>query len=214
MSSQRFWPFNCPAYAELTVNKGISLRVILTLAEPIVVLSVNHEECTMYRISLFIIGFIVASSLSAAPLKHIELTDGSVINAEVIALNQGVYTLKSPTLGTMTLAEDKIKVIRSQPAAETPSKQTLRSNQIEALQGLVLNNEDTMEKIMDLQNDPEIQDILQNSEITQAVKAGDLSSLMKQPAFMELLNNPSIQDIQKEILADPEAQALKEQLLR
>lgn len=166
----------------------------------------------MYRISLFIIGFIVASSLSAAPLKHIELTDGSVINAEVIALNQGVYTLKSPTLGTMTLAEDKIKVIRSQPAAETPS--TLRSSQIEALQGLVLNNEDTMQKIMDLQNDPEIQDILQNSEITQAVKAGDLSSLMKQPAFMELLNNPSIQDIQKEILADPEAQALKEQLLR
>jgi len=165
----------------------------------------------MYRISLFIIGFIVASSLSAAPLKHIELTDGSVINAEVIALNQGVYTLKSPTLGTMTLAEDKIKVIRSQAAA---SKQTLRSSQIEALQGLVLNNEDTMQKIMDLQDDPEIQEILQNSEITQAVKAGDLSSLMKQPAFMELLNHPSIQDIQKEILTDPEAQALKEQLLR
>ena len=167
----------------------------------------------MHRIQLLFILCCCINPLSAAPLKQIELTDGSMITAEVLALKQGVYSLKSPTLGNIALAEDKIKVIRSHPA-ETAAQYTLQAGQIEALKGLVLNNKASMEKIMALKDDPEIQKILQNPELSQAVKTGDLSALLQQPAFKELLNNPDIQEIQKEILADPEVQALKEQLLR
>ena len=61
--------------------------------------------------SLFLVS-IAAASASAGGIREVELTDGSVITGEVLSLSNGVYSVKSETLGTMKIGESKIRAIR------------------------------------------------------------------------------------------------------
>lgn len=147
------------------------------------------------KYSLLLLLFLAFSALANDSLSQIELTDGSTITAQVISIQADVYTVRSQTLGTIQLDASQIRSIQLQP---TPTHNAL--SDIQALQGLIMSDHDLMQKVLDLQDDPQVQRILQNSEITQAAQAGDLNTLMANPEFKKLLENQSIQAIQKEIL--------------
>jgi len=56
--------------------------------------------------------FILAGQAFAAEPAEINLRDGSVIRAEVISLQDGLYTLKSETLGTIVIEKSQISSIK------------------------------------------------------------------------------------------------------
>ena len=65
------------------------------------------------RTGLMMLLALASNCLFAAELQRIVLQDGSSVNAEVLSLNNGVYTLRSPTLGKVTVSAGQVHTIQS-----------------------------------------------------------------------------------------------------
>ncbi len=138
--------------------------------------------------------FVFVSGLgTAAETRVIELTDGSTLTGEVVSLADGVYTVRSNSLGTIKINETKVRAIRSKGKAPDVT------GDIKSLQDSMLGQTDIMSMIQGLQNDPEIQKVLTDPEIMKAAQAGDIAALMSNPKFMRLMNNQSVREIQKKL---------------
>jgi hypothetical protein len=136
-----------------------------------------------------------ASVVNAAETREIELTDGSVITGEVVSLSGGIFTVRSATLGTLRIEESKVRIIRLQgPAAPSEA-----GGRVKSLEDKMLGDSEIMDTIRALQNDPDLQKILQDPEIMNAVQTGDIAALMRNPEFMKLLNKQAVQDINKKL---------------
>ena len=152
--------------------------------------------------SLFFFMSILYGSVFAGEFRMIELADGSRVYGEIVSFNNGVYTLNTDSLGIIEIDESEIRVIRFKSdglkSEEWASpERTLIKPEIRDLQRSMISDEEIMNMIFSLQNDPAIQDILSNPEIMNAVKSGDITTLLANPKFMNLLNNIHIKEIQK-----------------
>jgi hypothetical protein len=144
--------------------------------------------------------YLVLSSLNAnaGQLREIEMTDGSVITAEVLSLTGGIYTVRSDSLGTIRLEESKIRAIRTQPSG--PQKNISGSVEgVRSVQEKMMSDKEIMSMIQSLKDDPAFKKALEDPSVMQAVEAGDVAALMANPQFMKLLNNATVQDIQKKV---------------
>jgi hypothetical protein len=145
---------------------------------------------------------LTAVPVSAFEINEIELADGSLILAEVIALDENNYTLHSDVLGTFQVDRSRIKAIRqkgSEAPAPAQGKGAAATNddQIKAIQEKIVSNKESVDAILSLQNDPDVQAVLEDQEMMKAAASGDISSLMANPKFMKLLTKPEIQAIGK-----------------
>jgi len=141
---------------------------------------------------IFLTLAIAAGMVTAAEMREIVLTDGTIITGEVVSLTGGVYTVRSATLGTLRIEESKIRTIRSKNSAGTSAN---TGGEVMSLQNKMMSDDEVMNMIQGLQNDPEFQEILQDPEIMKAVQAGDIAALTANPKFMRLLNNQAVKDI-------------------
>ena len=156
-------------------------------------------------ICFFILTIFLSGNTAASEVTQIQLTDGSVISGKIISFKEGAYTLRSDSLGTITIDESQIQLIRMDSSGKDLWAPAGTSNDsmertIQSLQKSITNDPQVMELIQALQNDPEIQTLIQDQAIVDAVSAGDINSLMDNPEFIKLFENPSIQQIQKEII--------------
>jgi len=156
-------------------------------------------------LSLFLVS-IAAASASAGDIREVELTDGSVITGEVLSLTNGVYTVKSETLGTMKIGESKIRAIREKDhgaagsAQSGPTGSPASSNvPVKSLQDKMMSDGEIMTMIKSLQSDRDFQKILEDPEVMKAVNSGDIAALMANPGFMKLLDNKTVLDIQNKV---------------
>ena len=149
--------------------------------------------------NLLMMGFLISTG-AAGELGQVELIDGSVICGEIISSEGGIYTLKTSTLGTVRIEVSSIRAIRFEPPAQVKGKeQALRTTpteaQVHALQQLMMGDPEIIRMLLTLLNDPDVQGILEDPSIIEAVNAGDIEALTSNPKFMKLLENPTIQDI-------------------
>jgi hypothetical protein len=152
--------------------------------------------CTALALGLFL------GSAQAGEMKEIVLKDGSVLTGEVVSLANGMYTVRSDSLGTIKLEESKVRAIRERPAAPggaLASNNSAAAADATSLQEKMMSDQEIMSKIRSLQDDPEFQALLQDPKIMQAVNAGDVAALSADPRFMKLLNNPTVRDIQNKV---------------
>jgi len=152
--------------------------------------------------------FIVAwfCNVKAEQISEIELIDGGVVFGRIVSLQDGQYVIQTNTLGTVNIDEEKIRVIRIKHGpsqrndpATPPAKPY--SEDVQNLQKTIVENEVIMQKILALQNDPRMQEILQDPEIMKALDSGNFAALLSNPTFLEMMNSPEILEIQREILA-------------
>lgn len=153
----------------------------------------------------FLFGFVVALSLTAGSarageVREIELKDGSIITGEVVSLNNGIYTIKSGTLGSLKVEESKMNVIRPKSPPRGPGA-AQNNTDIEAtsLQHNLMSDQEIMGMILSLQNDPDFKKLLEDPEVMKAVSEGNIAALTANPKFMKLLGNPTVQEIQKKV---------------
>ncbi len=146
-------------------------------------------------LSVILVLFALAAAANAAETREIELTDGSVITGEVLSLSEGIYTVRSATLGTLRIEASNIRVIRLKGSADLGDA----GGRVRPLEDKMSGDREIMDAIRALQNDPDIQKILQDPEIMKAVQAGDIAALMRNPEFMKLLNKRALQDINKKV---------------
>ena len=141
---------------------------------------------------MFLTLAVAAGMATAAEMREIELTDGTIVTGEIVSLTGGVYTVRSATLGTLRIEESNIRTIRLKDSA---GSSTNTGGEVMSLQNKMMSDGEIMNMIQGLQNDPEFQEILQDPELMKAVEAGDITTLVANPKFMRLLNNQSVKDI-------------------
>ena len=147
-----------------------------------------------FLLSLLMTG-VLATGSAAAEIKEVELIDGSVITGEVLSLSSGVYTIRTGSLGTLTIDDTKVRAIRPQ-SSSSPSP---RAGDVKTLQDTMLSNTEVMGLITSLKDDPQFTKALEDPEVLNAVSSGDIASLMANPRFLELLHNPTVQEIQHKV---------------
>jgi hypothetical protein len=152
-----------------------------------------------------------------ADVREIELRDGTVLRGEIVLLDDGTYTIRSESLGETRIAASEVRVIRfpaqgtgpaavgdsapagARPESEEPGEPPRAGDvkrEVEEIQRSLAGDGSLMDIITSLGDDPEVQAVLSDPRLMQAVQSGDLSTLMASPKFMDLLANPRIQEIQ------------------
>ncbi|MBW1690510.1 MAG: hypothetical protein DRG87_08345 [Deltaproteobacteria bacterium] len=149
--------------------------------------------------ALLLFGVLI-SNVSAGGIGEVELIDGSVIRGEIISSEGGIYALKSDTLGTIRIEASKIRTIRFKHQLERHGKKRdavpdSPEAQVQVLQQLIMGDQEILHMILSLLNDPDIQGIVEDPSIIEAVNRGDIEALSSNPKFMRLLDNPAIQEI-------------------
>lgn len=145
---------------------------------------------------LIVGAFLVAqgaAALFAAPNPRIELVDGTVLEGEVLSFNGSLYTIRSATLGTITVEANKVRSIRMGGPSQVGQQE------IQELQQQIMGNPEILNTILGLQDDPDVQAVLQDSQLMKAVQAGDLDRLLSSPTFLKLLQNPRIREIGRSV---------------
>ncbi len=151
-------------------------------------------------ILITILGLSIFASVALAQkVSKIELNNGSVIMGEVTGVNNGTYSINSPEMGTLQIAEKNIKQIgfanSSENLTHSPKSTDISPEKMDALRNKLLGDKDTMGMVMSLQNDPQFQEVLKDPDIINAIKSGNTAALMNNEKFMQLKNNPTVQKI-------------------
>ena len=152
----------------------------------------------------FILLVFLYGSAFAGGLMEVELIDGSMVSGEIISFSDGIYTLRSGVLGTVKINESKIKLIRFKSYGGTEGEtvrplNTSVNEELQAIQKSIMNDQNILRMILSLQNDPDIQELLQDSVIMEAVNSGDFSALMSSPKIIKILQKPELQEIQEAV---------------
>ncbi|MBU0995262.1 MAG: hypothetical protein KJ737_22425 [Proteobacteria bacterium] len=157
---------------------------------------------------LALTGFVAQASADRS--GEFILNDGSKIVGKVISLDNGIYKIRSDTLGMISIEESKIRSFNyngGEPQAQENGQginsglpDTIQGIDVRAIENNILENENILQMVMALQNDPAIQSIINDPNLKNAIETGDINALMNNPAFLELLNNTRIKEIQKEII--------------
>jgi hypothetical protein len=159
---------------------------------------------------------LAASPLSAADpdvgLSRIELTDGSVVIGEVLGMSGGVYSVRTPSLGTLGIESSRIRAIRQRMRpdrhATGAGSDTGLANpgsdygaQVESMQRQMVGNADVMQMIVGLQNDPALQRAMADPELMGLISSGNLDAIREHPSFRALMNHPGIRAIVEQMQA-------------
>jgi hypothetical protein len=159
----------------------------------------------------------------AAPVRaadvRVTLRDGSVVVGEIDSLRDGVYTLRSATLGPVQLKQSDIRHIDMTAGAAAPPARAAAApkgtspesgspqgasapaarTQVEALQQRILGNDAVLSSVIALQDDPQFQAVLNDPAIADAIRAGNLDALVGNPTFRSLLDNPKVREINRQL---------------
>ncbi len=155
----------------------------------------------------WLIASLLGLCIGLGPLRagesRIELRDGSVIGGEVIAVGDGVYRVRSASLGEIQVRESDVLAIRPGGSGTPAAAATDTGNQdsaFAAVQQQLLGNPQTMDAISRLQGDAEVTAALTDPEFMRLITAGDVEKLRTDPRFRRLMENPSIQAIVEQVL--------------
>jgi hypothetical protein len=146
-----------------------------------------------------LIGF--TSGVFASPT--IELKDGSRIQGEIQSLENGVYTVVSPSIGTVHVAQSNIaRIVYSGDSANAAGSSAKSSapddamtREIQQAQTRLAQDPAAMQSIMSLQSDPQIQAILNDPAIAKAIQDGDFMSLLGNAKIQALENNEHVKQL-------------------
>ncbi len=161
-------------------------------------MQINKGDNTKKIISGCMLMLALNGLAYCAQTSRLELTDGSVIKAEVISLKNGIYTLNTGALGEIKLEASKIKNIEIANQEVNPADNAIKSK-TEQLKQQITNNPGTAKIIAGLATDPQFQEIVKDPEIVNAAKSEDIKALMSNKKFMNLLNHPKVKEIQNEL---------------
>jgi len=138
-----------------------------------------------------------AGSAPAGELRRIVLTDGSVLAGEVVSYQDGVYTVRTDALGTISIDDTRIRSIRTPGEASVPPAREVPSGSVaEQMQS----DEEIMEMIRSLKDAPDFRQVLDDPDLLRAVERGDLATLISDPRFRKLLEDPNVLEIKKKMV--------------
>ena len=147
----------------------------------------------------FLLCMTLPVAVHAGELQEIVLIDGSIIVGELVSLTNGIYTIKTATLGDLKVEDARVETIRNKSGRMERSEKASVQQEIIAIQQKMIADESIIQLILALQNDPDFQDILQDESIMKAISSGDFNALIANPKIVKLMNNSSVQEIKRKV---------------
>jgi len=152
----------------------------------------------------------VTSSFADQAGQVITLKDGSQIKGELSGIENGVYTVKTPTMGDVHVPVSNVASITNSkiPITAPPANHTAGNyaspgqlsgdmpnmdQQIMSQQQKLMSNPEDMADVQQMAQDPEIMKLLSDPALVQAVTSHDYQAIQSNPKVQELLNNPKMQ---------------------
>jgi len=140
---------------------------------------------------------LLGLAFGALASPTIELKDGSRIQGEIQSIENGVYTVLSPSIGTVHVAQSNIvrivyggDVSDSAPSSgKSTASDGAMTRDIQQLQTRLAQDPAAMQSIMSLQSDPQIQAVLSDPAIAKAIQDGDYLSLLGNAKIQALESN-------------------------
>jgi len=159
------------------------------------------------KIIIFCLSFLALNAAAyCGQVNKIELSDGTVINGEIVSFANGVYTIRTLALGEIKVGALRVSKIESlnrsltnTPDASVASPSNLTPSQIDSYKQRLLDNPESAAIVTGLSTDPQIQELAKDPQIADAAKAGDIQALMKNKKFMSIVNDSRIQEEIKKI---------------
>jgi hypothetical protein len=147
---------------------------------------------------------VTAVGVFSAEVSEIYLDDGSVLRAEIVSLRDGVYTLRSASMGEFTLDATRVSQVGSRQADQSAPDQSTRQPfsspadfqaKVASTQAAIMNDPEAMQAVMAMASDPEFKKFTEDPEAVAALKAGDTAALLKNPQFRAMMEDPKMQGI-------------------
>ncbi|MDD1475102.1 hypothetical protein MEO41_28105 [Dolichospermum sp. ST_sed4] len=104
-------------------------------------------------------------------LSKIELSDGSLINGEIVSFLNGVYTIKAATVGDITVACDKVVKIESASHVSTyrtTQPADLTQTQVSAYKQKLMENPENAAIVKGIAKNSGLQEMADDPEILDA----------------------------------------------
>ncbi|MBF0483807.1 MAG: hypothetical protein HQL25_03765 [Candidatus Omnitrophica bacterium] len=149
-----------------------------------------------------IIFFVTISVPLSYAENVIHLKDGSDIKGQVLSLTNGFYTIKTDTLGELTVKSEDVANISNTtlpPQQTTPALPAETSAQMDQVKNQIMADPGLMQDIQALMNDKEIMQILQDPEFSKAVMNKDIQAVQNNPKTQELMNNPNMKKMMEKV---------------
>lgn len=154
----------------------------------------------MRRLIPFLLAWPLAAA-AAGELTTFELTDGSVITGELIAIDAGGYSVRSPSLGVVQIDQSDVQVMRRGPPlpaaadAAGAAGDAAGAADLAAMQQRLLGDPEVMSQILALQNDPTVRAAVADPAVLQALGSGNIEALQGNESLRRLLDLPAIRAI-------------------
>ncbi len=155
---------------------------------------------TMKKTSLYLpVVFLLFINVGFCnELRKIKLQDGNVINGNILSLKDGVYSIKTTSLGTIKVKESEIdEIVKAEKTSFSSENDLLET--LDSLQKMMMDDKKTMKLIESMQGDSNVQQILNNPELLKAVSSLDVETLMGNEEIINLTTNPTVQEIKSKI---------------
>lgn len=158
-------------------------------------------------LALMLLGLTGAGSVAADDLTRFELTDGSVLVGEALGLADGVYRIRTRTLGDLDVEASRIRRMERAGAgagglagagfgaAGDNAAPPGYAGQIQGLQQRMVGDSGIMESIIALQGDPDLQRAIADPELIGLITSGNVEALRNHEGFGRLMQHPGIRAI-------------------
>lgn len=158
---------------------------------------------TKTSLAVALLGF--AAITQAAPT--IELKDGSRIVGDIQGVENGMYIVHSPSIGTLHVAQSDIARIdynggvsnATGPSGKSPASDAAVAGNIQQLLTGLAQDPATLQSIMSLQSDPQIQSVLNDPAIMKAIQDGDYTSLLGNPKIQSLESDAQVKHLVQQL---------------
>ncbi len=156
------------------------------------------------KITIFcLLSLMVNVAAYCGQLSRIELTDGSIVNGEVVAYLNGIYTINTINLGKIDVQAEKIVRIESveyvAPVEPVAQLNNLSQTRVSAYGQALVQNPENADILKGLANNPTLAELASDPAIQQAAKTNDFQSLLNNPKFMSVINDPKVQETVKKL---------------
>ena len=150
-----------------------------------------------------LLGF--ASMAQASPT--IELKDGSRIVGDIQGIEHGVYTVRSPSIGTVLVPQSDIARIvysddvsnAASSSGKSPASGDAVAGNIQQLLSGLMQDPAAVQSITTLQSDPQIQAVLNDPAIMKAIQDGDFTSLLGNAKIQALESDARLKQLVQQL---------------
>lgn len=154
---------------------------------------------------VFIVLMSVWATAFAGSPGTIHLKDGSVIAGELVSVGNSSYKISTKSMGVVEIDKQQVRSIDfgAVNTTETTVPSGRSSNDImsqaSSLSKIMMNDKAIMDSIIKLQDNPDFKAAMNDPEIMNAIRSGNIDALLSNPSFIKLMEDSTVKSINRQL---------------